>query len=249
MALQVAAVACLSCRDDAIVRPAPHLPMSQPAVHQAVAGCARISVHVDLSTSAVSLQNSSNVTGHVVVWRLDTLLAASGEVQQIAPGERSRRVWLEFTKPGLWLRPGEADAVTTLSVRLDASGIQNIPDVPAMPPDSIHAFVNDTAIMITDSRASLPFAPDVVVISFKAGTAQQQRAAAIARVNGIVVGGRRYGTGDGFYVVQLPADSTNDRVFNALAILATDDAVAGATVYWFLVGGTTDLRPHDATPG
>jgi subtilisin family serine protease len=318
LGLQLVAVACLSCRDDAILRPGFEVVEKGGAVQEPVSGCARIAVHVDLATSAVTVQDgetcgelvperdsepvfdpatrilrlpivlrnatagevvapvrvvfvadsihryrngqlvpgsgstratnadSGDVAGRVAVWRFDTLLAASGEVQRIPPGGRSRRLWLEFTGPELWLRPGGADADTTLSVRLDATGIQmQVTEVPAVAPDSVPASVQDTANIVTDVRSPLPFSRDVVVVRFKTGASQAARSAAIQRVSGIVIGGLRGEASDGGYIIQLPPDPTNDRVFDAMSALESDTAVSSVSVYWFLIGGTSYLRPRD----
>jgi hypothetical protein len=160
---------------------------------------------------------------------------------------------VEFTGPELWLEPGGADADTTLSLRLDASGFfQVMAEVPAVAPEAIPSWVGDDTSLVADPRApTLKFTKNVVTVTFKPGTTQQQRAAAIDGVGGIVIGGRRYNDGDGVYVIQLPvpADSTNDRVFNALQVLRSDASVAIAYLYWFMSGSATYLRPDDGAAG
>jgi subtilisin family serine protease len=319
--LQVAAAACLSCR------PNPTSPAIRPLLDvqapQPIAGCARISLHVDLSTSAVTVQDgatcgqlvperdtqpefdasrralrlpivlrntttgyvsapvrvsftadsiyryrngqlvpgsgstralnadSASVNGRDGSWRYDTLLAAAGETQRIAPGARSRRLWLEFTGPELWLKPGGADADTTLSLRLDASGFfQIIGEVPPFAPDTIPSWVRDDSSLVTDPRAPIyRFSRNVVLVTFRPGTTQQQRAAAVGSVAGTVIGGKRLNGVDGLYLIQLPADATNDRVFDALRVLKTDAAVSTADLYWFMSGAATYLRPDDGSAG
>ena len=321
--LQVAAVTCLSCRPNTL-SPAPSRnSLLEVQAPQPVAGCARISVHVDLNTSAVTVQDgltcgqlvperdtqpvfdvtrralrllivlrnatngyvtapvrvsftadsiyryrdgqqvpgsgstralngdSASENGRIASWSYDTLLAPAGETQRIAPGARSRRLWLEFTGPELWLRPGGADADTTLSLRLDANGYYQIEtEVPAVAPEAIPSWMGDDTSLVTDPRApTIKFTKNVVTVTFKPGTTQQQRATVINGVGGIVIGGRRYSDGDGVYVVQLPDDPTNDRVFNALQVLRSDASVAIAYLYWFMNGAVTYLRPDDGAAG
>ena len=322
LTLQVAAAVCLSCKPNTTsplqMRAALEIQEPQP-----VAGCARISVHVDLSTSVVTVQDgavcgqlvperdtqpvfdasrralrlpivlrnatagfvtapvrlsftadsiyryrngqqvpgsgstrtlnadSGSVNGRVASWRYDTLLAPVGETQRIAPGARSRRLWIEFTGPELWLTPGGADADTTLSLRLDASGFfQILTEVPAVAPDAVPSWLSADTSLVTDPRApNLLFSKNVITVTFKPGTTQQQRSAAISGVAGTVIGGYRLNDVDGVYVVQLTADPTNDRVFDAIDVLTSDPAVLWAHLYSFMRGAATYLRPDDGSAG
>jgi hypothetical protein len=119
--------------------------------------------------------------------------------------------------------------------------------VPAVAPASVPASVNDTANIVTDVRSPLPFSRDVVVVRFKTGASQAARSAAIQRVSGIVIGGLRGEASDGGYIIRLPPDPTNDRVFDALSVLEADTAVSSVSVYWFLIGGASYLPPRDSS--
>lgn len=323
LTLQIAAAVCLSCQPHTTSPAGKRIAAFEVQAPQAVAGCARISVHVDLNTNAVTVQDgttcgqlvperdtqpvfdasrralrlpivlrnattgyviapvrvhftadsiyryrdgqqvpgsgstrslnadSASVNGRVASWRYDTLLASAGETQRIAPGARSRRLWLEFTGPELWMTPGGADADTTISLRLDAAGwFQILTEVPAVAPNSVPSWVEADTSLVTDARAPMyRFVKNVVTVTFKPGTTQQERSAAINRVAGTVIGGYRLNGVDGVYVVQLTADPTNDRVFDALRVLNSDAAVSAADLYWFLRGAATYLRPDDGTLG
>lgn len=322
LTLQVAAAICLSCRPDATSPLRTRNAAFEVQTPQPVAGCARISVHVDLNTNAVTVQdgatcgqlvperdtqpvfdasrralrlpivlrNATNgyvtapvrvsftadsiyrsrngqpvpgsgstrtlnadsaiVNGRVATWRYDSLLAVAGETQRLAPGARSRRLWLEFTGPELWMSPGGADADTTLSLRLDASGFfQIVTEVPAVAPDTAPLGFLDEANLTSDARSPNRFVRDVVVVLFRRGTSQEARAAAIAGVSGDVVGGIRMDGVDGMYYVRLPTDPTNDRVFEAIRILQSHPAVAAADLKAVLFDAISYLKPGDDFSG
>ncbi|HEX6943960.1 MAG TPA: hypothetical protein VF128_13605 [Gemmatimonadaceae bacterium] len=180
------------------------------------------------STRALNGDSTSD-NGRIAAWKHDSLLAAVGETQRIAPGARSRRLWIEFTGPELWLRPGGADADTTLSLRLDASGLlTSVTQVPAVAPDTAPAGFLDEANLVSDARSPNRFVRDVVVVLFRVGTNQAARTDAITSVSGEVIGGIRMNDVDGLYYVRLAADPTNNRVFEAIRILQGHPAVAAA---------------------
>lgn len=113
--------------------------------------------------------------------------------------------------------------------------------VPPFAPDKVPSWVSADSSLVTDARMlpGLLFSKNVVTVTFKPGTSQQERAAAVSRVVGTVIGGGRLNDLDGIYVIQLPSDSTNKRVFDAIRVLKTDSAVLWAWFYWFMVGAAT----------
>ena len=118
-------------------------------------------------------------------------------------------------------------AATTLPAQGTASSITR---VPAVAPDSVPPGWLDDANLTTDSRSLSRFVRNVVLALFRPGTSQQARADAIASVSGEVVGGMRMDGVDGVYYVRLPADSTNNRVFDAVRRLQRHPAVRGASL-------------------
>jgi subtilisin family serine protease len=197
------------------------------------------------STRALNGDSTSD-NGRIAAWKYDSLLAAVGETQRIAPGARSRRFWIEFTGPELWLSPGGADADTTLSLRLDASGLlTSVTQVPAVAPDTAPAGFLDEANLVSDARSPNRFVRDVVVVLFRVGTNQAARTDAIASVSGEVIGGIRMNGVDGLYYVRLATDPTNNRVFEAIRILQGHPAVAAADLKIVLFDAVSYLKPGD----
>jgi hypothetical protein len=102
--------------------------------------------------------------------------------------------------------------------------------VPAFAPDTVPPGWLDDANLTTDARSLYSFVRDVVVVLFRRGTSQPERADAVRSVSGEVVGGMRMDSVDGVYYVRLPRDSTNDRVFQAIRTLERHQAVRAASL-------------------
>jgi hypothetical protein len=193
--------------------------------------------------------DSANSTGRSAAWKYDTLLAASGETQRIAPGARSRRMWLEFTGPELWLRPGGADADTTLSLRLDATATTiQVSSIPAQAPDSVpNGFYADSNLVPLLGDDGIRIVKDIVLVAFEEDATQEQRSAAVSNVSGTVVGGSQTIAGDGIYFVRLPVGGA-DAVLNATSVLNNLEHVGAASREIVLDSLAYDyLLPRDGT--
>ncbi|MGH7712889.1 MAG: S8 family serine peptidase, partial [Gemmatimonadaceae bacterium] len=192
--------------------------------------------------------DSSNATGRESVWRYDTLLAGAGQLQEIAPGARSQRLWLEFTGPELWLQTGGADADTTLSLRLDASAILGAERsiVPAVPPDSQPAGMFDPSNVVYDSATiGGPILRDIISLVFQESATQGQRQALIDSVAGTVVGGALTSPTSGYYYVRLAAIQTVAQLHSIIARLAASPYVDAASVILAVDVPGDYLRPRD----
>ena len=123
---------------------------------------------------------------------------------------------------GAWFRTILAGALITI-LACGAAGHQFAsagPPVPSAAPDSVPNWLRATSRWVTNpARVSGRFVRDLVLVRFVAGATQAQRQQAIDLVGGTVVGGVPFEGAEGVYYVQLPADSSNERVFAAIATL------------------------------
>ena len=122
--------------------------------------------------------------------------------------------------------------------------------VPAVPPDSQPAEYNDTTMWVSGSPHIAGALPrDIIVLEFQPGATPAERAAAVALVNGTVVGGRRRQDGDGLYLVRVRVEGTIEPLFRAIAQLRALPQVALAFPELIMAADPTDRRPDDSAPG
>jgi hypothetical protein len=184
--------------------------------------------------------DTANTSGRSGQWRYDTLLAASGQVQVLAPEATTGRRWLEFTGTS-WSQ--------TIRIKLPTVATQVGGVVPALPPDSTpRAHFSDRSNWITDPvYFAGTIIRDVLEVHFRIGTSQAARENAIAAVGGTVIGGAKlYNDGDGWYYVLVP-------ITNSTLVAAKQSLEASADVElvaYVVVGGVnnTAKRPNDG-PG
>jgi len=105
--------------------------------------------------------------------------------------------------------------------------------VPAVAPETIPAWAGaDSNRLVDPAGVRSAVARNVVQVMFVPGAPQADRQAAVDLVGGAVIGGRRYlDEGGGLYLVQVPGDSTGERVLRAIRLLATLPQVTDAGVY------------------
>jgi hypothetical protein len=125
-------------------------------------------------------------------------------------------------------RPGSASAVS------------------AIPPDGVESSLYAQENLTEDYRYAGWLMRDIVLVRFELASSQEQRQAAVDSVAGTQVGGRIFGEdGDGLYLIRLPTDTTNNRLFAAVAKLKGIDGVRWATPNVVYLDGTTYLRSYD----
>lgn len=93
--------------------------------------------------------------------------------------------------------------------------------VPVEPPDSEPSWLYADSNLTSDPRLAWRFVRGTIMLRFKPGTAQLERQTAIDTIRGRVVGGIRFRgrSGDGLYIVQVPAGESNAALFEAIALL------------------------------
>lgn len=165
--------------------------------------------------------DTANANGRVGQWRYDTLLAASGTPQVLAPGAVSRRRWLEFAGTS-WSQ--------IVRIKLPTVGTV-VGSVPMIPPDSFpRALVVDSNMVFAPAQSTFRVAKNALLLMFVAGATSAQRQAAVDLIAGTVVGGfRLFGDGDGEYVIQVAPHPQAATVFTAIAALQALPYVAHAT--------------------
>jgi hypothetical protein len=104
-------------------------------------------------------------------------------------------------------------------------------EVSVTPPDRVPLGLASSGNIVTNlSRYSIPFIRDIVLVLFKPGATSEQRTDALRSVHGTVVGGIRFSPTDGYYVVALPRDSTNNGPLDAVTSLSRNPSVRDAMV-------------------
>jgi hypothetical protein len=105
--------------------------------------------------------------------------------------------------------------------------------VPAVPPDTFPTrLLLDTLLLRTEGN--LRYHPQLMMVAFKEGTPQATRAAAIASIGGLVVGGQRYAADDmgddGWYLVRVPTATTLELLNLAIVALRARPEIESVTV-------------------
>lgn len=102
--------------------------------------------------------------------------------------------------------------------------------VPAIAPDSIpRTLLASLPTLTTPNGQTLK--AQLVVVLFRREASAADRTRVIAKVGGVVVGGRRTIQGDGWYIVRVPTATTVDGVLGALGALWSDPSVEVAGDY------------------
>ncbi len=94
--------------------------------------------------------------------------------------------------------------------------------VPLVPPDSEPQSLYDDSSRTHDARwPGPPFMRDIVLLRFTQHATPRERQAAVEAVHGTVIGGYPFPRPphEGMYLIRLPRDPTNDRLFSAIATL------------------------------
>jgi hypothetical protein len=116
------------------------------------------------------------------------------------------------------------------------------PTAPNQVPPEIFASSN---IVSSSTQQSGRFLRDIVAVLFVEGTDQTAREQAVSRINGQVVGGYRLADGDGFYLVRIPTDGTDEPLFRAIDSLELSPEVELATPEILMDDPTGYRRPID----
>ncbi len=118
--------------------------------------------------------------------------------------------------------------------------------VPMSAPDSVPNWLRAPSLWVTNAaRVSGRFVRDLVLVRFIQDATQVQRQNAIDLVSGTVVGGVPFEGMEGVYYVQVPPDSTNERVFSAIAALQSLGQVEDALPDLVSSDEFGYLRPND----
>ncbi|MES2178084.1 MAG: S8 family serine peptidase [Gemmatimonadota bacterium] len=118
--------------------------------------------------------------------------------------------------------------------------------VPAIAPDTVPVGYDNFSRAITETaRWYGDVLPDVAVVIFKPNTTQVQKQAAIDRMGGVVIGGRRVTGHDGVYLIRVPSDGTTGNLFNMLDTLKTLPVISVAIPEQLFTEATTYVRPND----
>jgi Subtilase family len=186
--------------------------------------------------------DTANANGRAGQWRYDTLLAASGAPQVLAPGAVSRRRWLEFSGTS-WNQ--------IVRIKLPTVGTV-VGSVPMIPPDSTPVFARDPAHIISNPPGGgFAFVRDLLEVEFTPASTAADRANAVAAVVGTVVGGKPRATpSGGVYFIRTPASqpgAEQSSIEHAEQILRQHPAVMRATRYAIIEIRPTYLKPNDGT--
>jgi hypothetical protein len=151
------------------------------------------------------------------VWRFDPALGVEEPVGYLAAGDTSGVRWLEIAVP---------DGVRAFTVVLGARA-QPIVLIPATAPDSVPQAYYRKENVIEEAPCTLgPLLSNILVVSFTWESSRAERSAAVAAVDGVVVGGRRW---VGFYLILVPDDGTGAGLCEAEARMRASPVVSMAT--------------------
>jgi len=115
--------------------------------------------------------------------------------------------------------------------------------VAALPPVTKPAWFNDDTSWVNGGGLPNGFLKNIVSVLFKIGTSLPDRQLAVALVNGSVVGGMRFTSGDGYYYLYIQDDGTGNQLREAAQKLA---ALAQVEVAVLPVRvSPAYLKPHD----
>ncbi len=138
--------------------------------------------------------DSASANGRSGLWRYDTLLAPAGQVQVLPPNGVSRRYWLAFSGSDLNQR---------VRIKLPAMATVLWNAVLAAPPDTVPAWVHDSANFVVDTSVSaVPIQRNVLAVEFRTGASARARQALMDSLGGVVVGGARTSASDGDSYIQ-----------------------------------------------
>lgn len=172
------------------------------------------------------------------IWKYDERLAAAGQTQTLAAGQRSQVRWIELS-----VHPG----VEVFQIALHARARRASNPVPALAPDTLPDWIFAPSNIIKNApEMSGTFLRNVLIVEFHEETPQEERQAAVDLIGGEVVGGFRfYGENDGLYYVQISDDGTTAPLFHAIRTLQALPQVALAG-HVDLEGGVPGyLKPID----
>jgi hypothetical protein len=177
---------------------------------------------------SVTVQIDSVAEAYTVDWHTDQFGLVDGatyRIQVLVEGRQAGHV--DVIRDGLEIKSATAGVEVplederTLMIRFRIEiGFELVDLVPAQAPDTLPQGLYDPAHI-------LPLSPciagqtlkDIVISVFRPGTPHPQRQEVIDRVGGEVIGGRRLAHYEGYYFVQLSADSTGERVCEAAELL------------------------------
>lgn len=186
-----------------------------------------------------TLPANDGVRPGAVAWRFDGVLAPPGAPQTIAPGATSGARTLAIS-----VKSG----VSVFRVALYAEATRASAPVPAVPPDTIPAWVYAEANVVTDAvTVAGRMTKNVIVLQFDREASQAVRQRAVDLVGGEVVGGVRYGAADGVYYVRIPGDGSATTLAAAIARVDTLPQLYLASPEFMLdpQGGMDYLKPRD----
>ena len=179
----------------------------------------------------------------------------------IAGGPAAREYYVRTGDPGpTWQAFDQLHAAmhTSVGVRYAASvsfrgpigvdasrapGLAGEAVVPARPPDSIPSW-----LLADSSIGGDGYAKRLVEVLFLATASQAQRQAALRAIRGTVVGGLPLSGGDGYYLVQVPANGIGDQVEEAIRCLMLLPVVQHAARQWRGTAPTEGPAPRPGAP-
>ncbi len=118
------------------------------------------------------------------------------------------------------------------------------PAVPPAPPDSIPEEILADSNLIQNPTSSMRWPRNALMLLFEPSATQAERDAALALVNGTVVGGRPLSV-DGFFLVKVPHDGTDGPLLQAIDTLQQLPQVRYAVRYFLSTLILNHFRPND----
>jgi hypothetical protein len=182
------------------------------------------------SVPCVTFVNSDSTTsGHTSVWRVEAASPSQPPTSSISLGRSFSRE----------LEMAVSPSVAAFRIVVHAVA-QETPLVPAQPPATTPIGMYKDSSFLHGGALR-----EVLAVIFRENTTQAQRQEAVDAVGGIVIGGTRLHTGDGYYYLRIPSAVTEDALRAVAAQLMKLPQVEGAAPLTPGVSGY--LRPRDGT--
>ena len=118
-------------------------------------------------------------------------------------------------------------------------------NVPALPPDSTPAWVSHDTSWVNHGDAPAGFLKNTIAVLFQDTTSASDKRLAIALVNGVVIGGAPFLSGDGYYLIRIEDDGSGTQLRAAIEKLEALPQVYGAALVPRV--RPSYLRPRDGT--
>ncbi|HET7622217.1 MAG TPA: S8 family serine peptidase [Gemmatimonadaceae bacterium] len=158
------------------------------------------------------------------------------------PGTVAPRAYSTYRTWNVHVPNTVTEVTMGVAISTDFPAEQN---VPVLPPDSTPAWVSHDTSWVNHGDAPAGFLKSTIAVLFQDTASASDKRLAIALVNGVVIGGAPFLSGDGYYLVRIEDDGTGTQLRAAIEKLEALPQVYGAALVPRV--RPSYLRPRDGT--